>query len=128
MVASGRDTVPRACQSSSTTDDKKMLSAYAMRCVLAMAIIRLVNGVTTAASSRLKQRLPTLHSPLESHGHLQKSYSVSGIANSVGLPSLCVEVRHAATHNALPPMSELVLAAKQVSLVVWMRSTSPASL
>ena len=67
-------------------------SEYAERCTLAMCIVRLVNGVTGATQ--------------------QRGTSVSGIAGVAGLPSLCVEVRHAATHNALPPATQLRAAAQ----------------
>lgn len=66
-------------------------SEYAERCMIAMSIVRLVNGVTGAAQ--------------------QRGVSVSGLAGAAKLPALCVEVRHAATHNALPPAAQLRAAA-----------------
>ena len=68
---------------------------------LSMALVRLVNGVS---------------------GALQKGVyakSVASLAESVGLPRALVDLRHEATHNALPTMSALGIAADQA--LSWLR-------
>ena len=72
-----------------------MLSPYIQRLTVSMALVRLVNGIS---------------------GALQKGVyakSVAGLAESVGLPRILVDVRHEATHNVLPSLSILNIAAGQ---------------
>ena len=70
-------------------------SCYMQRLTLSMALVRLVNGVS---------------------GALQKgvyAQSVASLAESVGLPRILVDLRHEATHNALPSVNTLSIAADQ---------------
>ncbi|QDZ24328.1 ribosomal biogenesis protein LAS1 [Chloropicon primus] len=76
-------------------------SSHVNRLALSMTLTRLVNGVS---------------------GELQKGVyakSVANLAESVGLPRILVDLRHEATHNALPSMSVLSIAAEQA--LVWLR-------
>lgn len=67
-----------------------------LRCALAChAVCRMVNGI---ADSQQKGRV---------------ALSVNSLAESAGLSRLLVDVRHEATHNELPSLSTLQLAARQ---------------
>lgn len=74
---------------------------YTQRLALAMMLTRLVNGAT----DRLQPR-----------GGAAAARSVYGLAGELGLPLGLVEVRHQASHNALPRGEALVSAAKQALL------------
>jgi len=73
-------------------------SDQAVRLMYAMVIIRLVNGVVD---------------PLQQKARAQ---SVQRLAVDVQLPSSLVEVRHEATHNRLPSLAVLRIAAQQAML------------
>eukprot|EP00213_Chloropicon_mariensis_P005447 CAMPEP_0197484196 /NCGR_PEP_ID=MMETSP1309-20131121/57280_1 /TAXON_ID=464262 /ORGANISM="Genus nov. species nov., Strain RCC998" /LENGTH=473 /DNA_ID=CAMNT_0043026831 /DNA_START=64 /DNA_END=1486 /DNA_ORIENTATION=- len=60
-----------------------------------MALVRLVNGVSGAMQKGVYAK------------------SVANLAESAGLPRILVDVRHEATHNTLPSLSVLVIAAEQ---------------
>ena len=76
-------------------------SAHEKQLALAMALVRLVNGVS---------------------GALQKGVyakSVASLAEQVGLPRILVDLRHEATHSGLPSLSVLSIAADQA--LDWLR-------
>ena len=75
-------------------------SPHAARLALAMAAVRLVNGVSDAGQAGRVAR------------------SVAALAAEAGLPRLLVDVRHEATHNELPPLPPLRLAA--AAGVAWL--------
>ena len=75
-----------------------MTSDYASRLTYAMAITRLVNGVVD---------------PLQQGA---RATSVKRLAQTVGLPATLVELRHECTHNALPSLGRMQLAADQALL------------
>jgi hypothetical protein len=70
-------------------------SSYLQRLAISMVLVRLVNGIS---------------------GNLQKGVyakSVADLAQSVGLPRILVDLRHEATHNNLPSLNILSIAADQ---------------
>ncbi|KAJ1489772.1 Las1-like-domain-containing protein, partial [Baffinella frigidus] len=69
--------------------------------MLSMAIVRLVNGISDAMQQS------KFASP------------VADLADKVSLPQTLVDIRHAATHNALPSLPALLLASKAAAL--WLR-------
>ena len=72
-----------------------------LRLMYAMAIVRLVNGIVDAVQ--------------------QKKFAapVSDLADSIALPSVLVDIRHAASHNALPSLPALSQAADRA--LEWLR-------
>ncbi|KNC53356.1 uncharacterized protein AMSG_08857 [Thecamonas trahens ATCC 50062] len=66
---------------------------WAQRLELAMAITRFVNGTTDRIMG-------------------EAGASVSRAANSLGIPIVCVEVRHEATHRHMPALPQLIHAAR----------------
>ena len=76
--------------------DSVAASDQALRLMYAMVITRLVNGVVD---------------PLQQKARAQ---SVQRLATDVQIPSSLVEVRHEATHNRLPSLAALRIAAQQV--------------
>ena len=73
-------------------------SEHALALMYAMAITRLVNGLVD---------------PLQQG---QRATSVHFLARELGLPPAMVELRHESTHNRLPSLSRLRLAADQALL------------
>ena len=69
----------------------------------AMAIVRLVNGVADAAQKG------------------KYAASVAGLAATAGLPRVLVDVRHEATHNELPTVKMLRLAASHA--LSWLQGS-----
>lgn len=74
----------------------------ALRLQYAMAIVRLVNGIADAAQKG------------------RTAVSVAGLAAQAGLPRMLVDLRHEATHNELPSLPLLRLAAHQA--LAWLRA------
>jgi hypothetical protein len=74
------------------------LGVHALTLMYAMSITRLVNGLVD---------------PMQ---HGQRAASVHGLARELGLPPSMVELRHESTHNRLPSLSRLRLAADQALL------------
>jgi hypothetical protein len=76
---------------------------HAHRLALGMALVRLVN----AATDRIQPR-----------GDGDRARSVHSLARALRLPPALVEVRHQATHNALPRIEALAEAAEEA--IVWL--------
>ena len=74
------------------------VSQHAMSLMYSMAVTRLVNGIVD---------------PLQRGS---RAASVKHLAQTVGLPSALVELRHECTHNRLPSLGRLRLAADQALL------------
>lgn len=96
-----RGRVPMAVDATATLrrisrlDEGGTLDAQTMRLQYSLAIVRFVNGVTDAAQ---KGRVAA---------------SVAGLALQAGVPRLLVDIRHESTHNELPTIGVLRLAAEQ---------------
>ena len=80
---------------SSSSSSSSSVPAHVHRLTLSMALVRLVNGVSGAMQKGVYAK------------------SVANLAESAGLPRILVDVRHEATHNTLPSLSVLVIAAEQ---------------
>lgn len=78
------------------------LSEHALCLMYAMSITRLVNGITD---------------PLQQNA---RAVSVKRLAQTVGLPAALVELRHECTHNSLPSIGRLRLAADESLL--WLHT------
>lgn len=76
-------------------------SAYAVRAAYAAAFSRFVTGL------------------LDSHQDRARKMSMYGLARSVGLPAAFVELRHQATHEALPSLVRLRGAARGGLEWIW---------
>ena len=96
-----RGRVPMAVDATATLrriwrlDEGKTLDSQTLRLQYSLAIVRFVNGVTDAAQ---KGRVAA---------------SVAGLAHQLGVPRLLVDIRHESTHNELPTISVLRVAAGQ---------------
>ncbi|PRW60793.1 Las1 family [Chlorella sorokiniana] len=73
-----------------------------LRLQYAMAVVRMVNGI---ADSSQRGRVAA---------------SVASLASAAGLPRILVDLRHEATHNELPSMAALRLAAQHA--LAWLRT------
>ncbi len=91
MAVDATATLRRICR----LDEGGTLDAQTLRLQYSLAIVRFVNGVTDAAQ---KGRL---------------AVSVAGLAHQAGVPRLLVDIRHESTHNELPTISVLRVAAGQ---------------
>jgi len=76
-------------------DASRAVSAALLRLQYSLALVRFVNGV---ADSAQKSKI---------------ALSVASLANQAGIPKLLVDLRHESTHNELPSLSVLRIAAKQ---------------
>ena len=76
-------------------DAAKAVSEALLRLQYSLALVRFVNGV---ADSAQKSKV---------------ALSVASLASQAGIPKLLVDLRHESTHNELPSLSVLRIAAKQ---------------
>lgn len=79
------------------------LSSYTRRLTLSMSLMRLVNGLT----DRMQPRGDEAH-----------ARSVYSLAEQLSLPPSLVDLRHQASHNALPQLPALISAAS--SALLWL--------
>ena len=56
---------------------------------------------------------------LDSHQDKQRKLSMYGVAKQIGLPASFVELRHQATHEPLPPLTQLRTAARKALTWIW---------
>lgn len=98
----GRGQLPHAVEATgqlvelmANTNQSDGCSATQLTLMASMAILRFVNGLVDPAQTR---------------GHAQ---SVSSLAEQMKLPRMFVDIRHDATHNQLPSLPLLLLAANQ---------------
>lgn len=80
---------------------KGSAAAYASRATYAAAFSRFVTGL------------------LDGHQDRARKLSMHGLAQTVGLPPGFVELRHQATHEALPALRRLRVAARQALAWIW---------
>lgn len=76
------------------------ISSTMLRMIFGLSFVRFVNGIVDA----------------EQKGFYANT--VAKIANEVGLPNKFVDLRHAATHDELPPLPELADSAKEA--MIWL--------
>ncbi|CAK7267144.1 rRNA-processing protein las1 [Sporothrix epigloea] len=99
MAAILSDEEPRSSASSATSMGSS--AAYAARATYAAAFSRFVTGLLDGQQDRARK------------------LSMHGLAQAVGLPPSFVELRHQATHEALPSLRRLRLAARQALAWIW---------
>lgn len=83
-------------------DESGELSQLPLRMQYSLAVVRMVNGI---ADSSQKGRMAA---------------SVASLSAAAGLPRLLVDLRHEATHNELPSLAALQLAAHHA--LTWLRT------
>lgn len=88
-------------QCADAKDDTKGSSEYLLRLQYSLSIVRFVNGV---ADSAQKGRM---------------AVSIATLAQQVGIPRILVDIRHESTHNELPSLSTLRVAA--VDALQWLQ-------
>ncbi|KAK9455183.1 Las1-like-domain-containing protein [Dipodascopsis uninucleata] len=83
------------------SDKENSLDSFSVQLMYASAIIRFVNGI------------------LDKHQTSQYAIPLHSLALSVGLPTYFVELRHACTHEELPPLS--VLRSASENAMDWLK-------
>lgn len=92
---------PTAPHSPAVASSSAASASYAARATYAAAFSRFVTGL------------------LDGHQDRARKLSMHGLAQTVGLPPGFVELRHQATHEALPALRRLRAAARQALAWIW---------
>ncbi|CAK7202351.1 rRNA-processing protein las1 [Sporothrix eucalyptigena] len=90
-----------ASSSSTASSTVSSSAAYAARATYAAAFSRFVTGLLDGQQDRARK------------------LSMHGLAHAIGLPAGFVELRHQATHEALPSLRRLRLASRQALAWIW---------